>query len=78
MLYVRAKFGMLPFSAETVKVAALLTAMGVPFYFLGFPFHPVVNIALKGLLIIIIYIGVLYRYRISEDVFGVLSRFLKR
>jgi len=35
-----------------------------------------INIILKSLLIIAMYIGVLYRFKISEDVFGVLSKYL--
>lgn len=78
MFYVRSKFDILPFTLETFKVFSLLLLMGSLFYFLQFPFHPILNIALKSVIIIAMYVGVLYRFRISEDVFGILSKFLKR
>lgn len=78
LLYVKVKFGILPFTSETIKVTILLIVIGMLFYFLDFPFHPILNIAIKGLLITVIYIGVLYRFKISEDIFGMLSKFVKR
>ncbi|MCJ7468054.1 MAG: oligosaccharide flippase family protein [Maribacter sp.] len=78
LLYVKLKFHMSPFTAETLKVLVLLVAIAAIFYYLRFPFHPVFNIILKSILMSILYLGVLYRFRISEDVFGMLNRFLKR
>ena len=78
LIYVKAKFGILPFTNETLKVSALLLSIGVVFYFLDFPFHPILNIVLKGILISALYIGVIYRFKISEDVFGVLTKILRK
>ena len=76
--YVKTKFHISPFTNETAKVFALLIILGVLFYSFQFSFHPILNIILKSVLITAMYIGVLYRYKISEDVYGVLSRFLKK
>ncbi|MFS4415659.1 polysaccharide biosynthesis C-terminal domain-containing protein [Maribacter sp. 2307ULW6-5] len=78
LYYVRRVFGLSPFTGETLKVTALLLIVGVLFYTFNFSFHPLVNILLKSALIIAIYLGVLYRFKISEDVHGLLSKFLKR
>ncbi len=78
LAYVRSKFKMSPFTSETGKVFGLLIFVTVLFQFLEFPFHPILNIALKSLVMTTMYIGVLYRFKISEDVFGVLNRFLGR
>ncbi|MET7029312.1 oligosaccharide flippase family protein [Sediminicola luteus] len=78
LVYVKMKFGIQPFTVETLKVLALLLVIIVLFISLQFAFHPVVNILMKGSLITLFYIGVLYRFRISEDVFGLLSKYLKR
>jgi O-antigen/teichoic acid export membrane protein len=78
LVYVKIKFGIQPFTMETLKVLALLIVVIALFSALQFAFHPIVNILLKGLLISVFYIGVLYRFRISEDVFGLLSKYLKR
>ena len=75
-IYVKLKFGIQPFTNETFKVLSLLLLMGVLFYFLQFAFHPILNIALKSAIMIIMYVGVLYRFKISEDVLGVFSKFL--
>lgn len=76
LLYVRLKFNIHPFTPETVKVLALLLCIGLVFYFVQFPFHPIMNIVLKGMLITAIYAAVLYRFKLSEDVFNLISRFL--
>ncbi len=76
LLYVKLKFKILPFTAETVKVSLLLMSIGMPLYFVKFAFHPIINILIKGILISVLYVWVLYRFKISEDVFGLLSRFL--
>lgn len=76
--YVKSKFKMLPFTNETLKVFALLIALGVIFSTFSFSFHPMLNIMLKSILMIVFYVGVLYRFKISEDVYGVLKKFLTR
>lgn len=78
LVFVKIKFGMVPITAETYKVMALLVITAALFYYLQFPFHPIINIAFKSLLMAVFYIGVLYRFKISEDVFGVLNKFLRR
>ena len=75
LIFVKLKFNMLPFTTETYKVIALLLLIGGLFYFIDFSFHPIINMALKGFLMVVMYIGVLYRFKISEDVFRVLYRF---
>lgn len=78
LIYVKRKFNILPFTVETAKIAGLLLLMMAIFYFIDFKFNPLVNIALKSILVTAIYVGILYRYRISEDVYGVLSGFFRR
>lgn len=78
LYYVKSKFHIAPFTSETVKVFALLLLVGVLFYSFQFEFHPIINILLKSFLIVLMYVGILYRFKISEDVYGVLSKFLKK
>lgn len=75
LVYVGLKYKIYPFTAETLKVFALLLLSTALFYYLQFPFHPVVNILLKSLLMASFYVGMLYRFKISEDVFGMISKF---
>ena len=76
--YVKSKFKMLPFTNETLKVFALLVVVAAIFSAFSFDFHPLLNIVLKSILMMIFYVGVLYRFKISEDVYGFLSKYLSR
>ncbi|RIV30643.1 lipopolysaccharide biosynthesis protein [Flagellimonas lutimaris] len=78
LIFVRMKFGILPFSSATFKVFATLIMLAVLFDLLQFQFHPIINIGLKSLLIVVMYVGILYRFNISEDVTGFLSKWLKK
>ncbi len=78
LLFVKQKFGILPFSKATFKVLAVLVLLAVLFDLLQFPFHPILNILLKSTLVVVMYVGILYRFDISEDVSGVLSKWLKK
>ncbi|MEK6154215.1 polysaccharide biosynthesis C-terminal domain-containing protein [Flavobacteriaceae bacterium 3-367] len=76
LVYVKMKFNIQPFTWATLKVLALLLLVGLPFYWLPLSLHPLLNIAVKCLLMGLIYVALLYRFRISEDVDGVVSKFL--
>ena len=76
--YVKSKFKIQPFTNETVKVLGLLIVIGIVFSTFSFSFHPLVNIVLKSILMILVYVTLLYRFKISEDVYGFLNKFLKR
>ena len=78
LLFVHKKFGIHPFTAESMKVLGLLLFLGILFFALQFEFHPLLNIALKSSLILTMYVGLLYRLKISEDVLRIIRRFLKR
>ncbi len=75
--YVRAKFNMVPFGKGTTKIVALLLLLGALFYFVRFPFHPILNMVLKGSLITLAYFGLMYRFKISEDLYLLLAKYLK-
>jgi O-antigen/teichoic acid export membrane protein len=78
LYYVQSKFKMHPFTNETTKVIFLLLILGIGFYFVNFNFHPIANIILKSALMCTSYLFVLYRFKISEDVHGLLSKYLDR
>ncbi|MFT0715763.1 lipopolysaccharide biosynthesis protein [Flagellimonas lutimaris] len=78
LVFVKMKFGILPFTSATFKVFSTLVLLAVLFDLLQFQFHPIINIALKSLLIVVMYVGILYRFNISEDVTGFLSKWLKK
>ncbi|MCK8524367.1 polysaccharide biosynthesis C-terminal domain-containing protein [Aquimarina sp. D1M17] len=65
---VQAKFNMHPFSNKTLIVFALIFASVLTFYFWDFNFHPIVNIAVKSVLITLIYSGVVVALKVSPDI----------
>ena len=77
LFFVYKKYKMLPFTENTIKVAGIiLIGVGV-FYFWEFPFHQVINIGLKSLLICTFYVFVVYRFNLSEDITLMIKRYLK-
>lgn len=78
LIYVKLKFGMLPFTLNTLKVFVILLLIGIAFYFLNLSFHPIINIVLKSVCMIAVYLFALLKFSISEDVSGVLSKFFRR
>ncbi|WP_435625540.1 oligosaccharide flippase family protein [Flagellimonas sp.] len=78
LIFVKLKFGMLPLTKSTFKVFATLVLLGVLFSVFNFGFHPIVNILLKSAFVVIMYLGILYRFEISEDISGILSKWLRK
>lgn len=78
LFYVAVKFNMFPFTSETLKILLLLGVTTGLFYFVNFSFHPAMNIILKSTLMVLFYVLVLYKFKLSEDVYGVLSRIFKK
>lgn len=78
LVFVKVRFGFLPFTQATCKVGVVLAVLALLFSFVSFPFHPVLNIGIQSTLIAALYGGVLYWFRISEDVLGLLSKSLRR
>ena len=75
--YVKYKFGMLPFTSNTLKTFILIIVLAGAFYFWEFPFHPIINIGLKSILISGIYTLVVYKYNLSEDITSILNKVFK-
>ncbi|TYC14881.1 oligosaccharide flippase family protein [Bizionia gelidisalsuginis] len=78
VIFVYLKFNMQPFTKNTYKTLALITVCGFCFYFWEFPFHPVINIALKSLLLSVFYGFVVYRFNLSIDITNLINKLLKR
>lgn len=74
--YVKVKFNMTPFTSKTILLVSILVAIYGVFYFVNFEFHPVINILLKSLLITVLYLIVVSKLRISEDINKVLQRII--
>lgn len=75
--FVKIKFDMMPFNRETAKVLVLIVLSVVLFYFWEFPFHPIMNIALKTLLSTVVYIFIILKLHVSEDISSVIRKYLR-
>ena len=75
--YVKYKFKLLPFTRNTLKSFILILVLAGAFYFWDFPFHPIINIGLKSILITAVYVLVVYKYNLSEDISAILKKVFK-
>jgi O-antigen/teichoic acid export membrane protein len=74
--FVKQKYQMSPFTRETAKVSVLIFLVFVLFYFWEFPFHPLINIAIKSVMIVGLYVFVIFKLAISEDISGMIKKYL--
>ncbi|WP_138434098.1 oligosaccharide flippase family protein [Winogradskyella algicola] len=77
LLFVKQKLNVQPFSIATLKIGLLLLVIALAMYFWEFPFHPVVNIALKSIVILIVYFLLVLKLNISEDISMQIKKYLK-
>lgn len=70
------KFKMQPFSIDTLYLLIFTGIVTAGFYYWEFPFHPILNIVLKTGIVTAIYLGVIYKFNFSEDITGIINRYL--
>ncbi len=75
--FVKRKFNMQPFSMASLKIVLTLIVLSLAFYFWEFPFHPIVNIILKSLVIGLLYFSLIYKMNVSEDISSQIKKYLK-
>jgi len=77
VLFIKKKFDMLPFTKNTFKLSALIVINIVAFYFWDFGFHPIINMILKSIIMVPLYIIVIYKLNFSEDISVILKKYLR-
>ena len=77
IIFVKRKFNILPFSKASLKIILTLIVLSMTFYFWDFPFLPMVNIAIKSVVIGLIYAVVIYKLNVSEDISNQIKKHLK-
>ncbi|WP_353777878.1 oligosaccharide flippase family protein [Winogradskyella sp. 3972H.M.0a.05] len=75
--FVNRKFNILPFTMGSLKTALLIVACFLIFYFWDFGFHPIVNMILKSILLLLIYGTLLLKLNCSEDISNLIKRYMK-
>lgn len=79
LLFVVKRLHLYPFTKQTLYSIYLTAVLFVVFYFWDFPFHPIIAIALKSILVTIAYVYLNYKFvislQINEVIDGVLKKF---
>jgi len=86
--FVKAKLNMSPFTSTTFKMIGIIIVLFMAFNFWNFnipefyigklPIHPIINIILKSILIVSVYLFIVVKLNISPQINGVIKRFVKR
>lgn len=77
LMYVKKKFDLYPFTSKTSQLFLVLVLFYGVFISWDFDFYPLLNILLKGTIITITYLFVIYKLSISENINTVLDKVLK-
>ena len=77
IFYIKQKMQMQPFTNKTIMVLLLTSVLFLTFYFIDFPFHPILNILIKTIIITIIYMIVIFKLDISEEVNVLLRKYMR-
>lgn len=72
------KFKMHPFTNKTLYILLFSAALCGAFYIWEFPFHPFINIALKFIVVSIIYLFVALKFNFSDDITILMQKYLKK
>ena len=72
------KFRMHPFSSKTVVGLTVIIIFSVFFFFWDFNFHPFVNIILKSVLLVLLYLPVVYFLKLSRDINQLILKLLNK
>ncbi|MDY8135540.1 polysaccharide biosynthesis C-terminal domain-containing protein [Aquimarina sp. 2201CG5-10] len=75
---VQIKFKMNPFSKNTLTTLIIILVFISGFYFWNFTFHPIINIILKSILIGAVYVLLLFKLKISNDINVLIDRILQK
>lgn len=78
LFFVKINFGIVPFTPELGKVFLLLSVLGITFYYISFPFHPIINMVIKSGIVVSVFVWFLYQFQWSQDIYNVLAKYLKR
>ena len=78
LLFVVRKMNLYPFTIKTLQSLGILALCFLLFYFWDFPFHAILNIGFKSIIVSLLYGYLNYRLQISEEVNNVIDTILKK
>ncbi|MCH3882443.1 MULTISPECIES: lipopolysaccharide biosynthesis protein [Tenacibaculum] len=77
IFFVKAKFNMTPFTNKSIQLILVILCVFLVFYFWNFPFHPILNILFKSILIVVSYLFMVLKMNISPEIDNLIKRFIK-
>ena len=87
LFFVKRKFSMTPFTNKSLLLFLIITVLYLSFnfwefpivnvYLWDFPMHPIINMILKSVLIVIIYIFLILKLHISPEFDSLLKKYYK-
>ena len=78
LMFVVKRMHLYPFTIQTVYSIIITVILFGLFYFWKFPFHPILGIVLKSILVTVLYLYVNYRFSISKEINQVLNSLFKK
>jgi O-antigen/teichoic acid export membrane protein len=77
LLFVVFKMKLYPFTYQTLVSFVISLVSFFVFYYWSFPFHPIISILLKSILVVLFYLFLSYKLKVSEDINSVIGKTLK-
>jgi O-antigen/teichoic acid export membrane protein len=78
LIIVKQKFRIQPFTKNTAKAVALILLFFLGFYFWNLDILPLMGIVVKSIIMIVLYVVLIYKLRLSVDINGVIQKVLKK
>lgn len=78
LLFVVKRLHLYPFTIQTFYSLVITLLLFLLFYFWEFPFHPIISIGMKSVLVSILYVYINYKFAISIEINQVLDTILKK
>ena len=78
LLFVVKRMHLYPFTNETVYSLGITLALFLLFYFWEFPFHPIIAMGMKSIVITVLYVYVNYKFVISPEINQALDSVFKK
>ncbi len=78
LLFVVKRMKLYPFTSKTTLSLGILLFCFLLFYFWEFPFHPILNIGLKSVLVSIVYLILSYKLKLSSDINAVIENVVRK
>ncbi|RNC86309.1 MAG: lipopolysaccharide biosynthesis protein [Winogradskyella sp.] len=76
LIFVKLKLQMSPFTINTLKLFVILAVFSFAFYSFEFSFHPIINILLKSILTVLLYLVIVFKLNISSDISDLIKKYI--